>query len=123
MYVLLNQRKETIAYIETNMILRADNADLLGVLLGNCLFDREGRLSGKFFGNKVYNLMGEQLADAVIADGAADVTFQRHLEEASDIAYSIADHADVWIEPTGKWGRQQLVDVLEVRGKVPVSAQ
>lgn len=123
MYALLNQSRETIAYIETNMILGAEHSDLIGVLLGNCLFDKNGRLAGKFFGSKVYNLKGEQLADAVIADSAADVSFQRHLGEASDIAYSIADHADVWIDPTGKWGRQQLAEVLEVHKNASVAVR
>lgn len=114
MYVLLNQGRETVAYIETNMILEAEQSDLIGVMLGNCLFDRNGRLAGKFFGGKVYNLKGEQIADAIIADSAADSSFQRHLEEASDIAYSITNHADVWVEPTGKWSREKLAEVLAV---------
>ena len=114
MYVLLNQGRETVAYIETNMIVEAEQSDLIGVMLGNCLFDKSGRLAGKFFGGKVYNLKGEQIADAIIADSAADISFQRHLEEASDIAYSIINHADVWIEPTGKWGRERLAEVLTV---------
>ncbi|RXK86548.1 hypothetical protein [Filimonas effusa] len=117
MYVLLNQGRETVAYIETNMIVEAGQTGLIGVMLGNCLFDKSGRLAGKFFGGKVYNLKGEQIADAIIADSAADISFQRHLEEASDIAYSIADHADVWIEPTGKWSREKLTELLAVREK------
>lgn len=115
MYVLLNQAKETVAYIETNMIAKAGSMELLGVLLGNCLFDRQGKLTGKFFGGVVYNLKGEQLADSRISEPVAggEAAFQVHLQEATSIVYSITNHVDVWIEPTGKWAKLGLERVLE----------
>jgi hypothetical protein len=113
MYVLFNQAKEATAYIETNMIVDAGNLELLGVLLGNCVFDRQGKLTGKFFGGIVYNLRGEQLAASHVSESAgADLSFQKHLQEASDIVYSIRNHADVWINPVGKWAKTTLLAEL-----------
>jgi hypothetical protein len=113
MYVLLNQAKEATAYIETNMIVDARNLELVGVLLGNCVFDRSGKLTGKFFGGVVYNLKGEQLAASKVSESAGeDISFQKHLQEASDIVYSIKNHADVWIDPIGKWAKTSLVEAL-----------
>jgi hypothetical protein len=114
MYVLFNQSKEAVAYIETNMIVDANSPELVGVLLGNCLFDRQGKLTGKFFGGVVYNLKGEQLAEAHVPDAipGGEFSFQKYLQEASSIVYSITNHADVWIEPAGKWGKASLMEEL-----------
>lgn len=115
MYVLLNQAKETIAYLETNMILDAQQMELTGVLLGNCVFDRQGVLKGKIFGGIVYNPKGDQLAVAKVADNAGDDSFQQYLTEANNIVFSITNHVDIWIEPTGKWAKEGLLETIGVK--------
>lgn len=49
MYIILNQNKETIAYIQNMMILDVQQEKVMGILIGDCFFGRNKKVVGKIF--------------------------------------------------------------------------
>ncbi len=109
---LYNRSGELIAYCGHNMLLHPDNMSVLGLVLGNCVFDQRAKVLGKLFGHKIYNLSGEVLAEA--HDGPPSIHSSRNLRECMADAWSILtlikDHSCPWV-PAGKtWAQYSLAE-------------
>ncbi len=59
MYLIHDQKKETIAYIENMMILDTNHEHVIGILIGDCFFGRNKKVVGKIINQIVYLLNGE----------------------------------------------------------------
>ena len=59
MYLIQDQKKETIAFIENMMILDTNHEHVIGILIGDCYFGRNKKVVGKIINQTVYLLNGE----------------------------------------------------------------
>ena len=53
MYLIQDQKKETIAYIENMMILDTNHEHVIGILIGDCFFGRNKKVVGKIINQTV----------------------------------------------------------------------
>ena len=59
MYLIQDQKKDTIAYIENMMILDTNHEHVIGILIGDCFFGHNKKVVGKIINQTVYLLNGE----------------------------------------------------------------
>lgn len=59
MYLIQDQNKETIAYIQNMMILDVQQEKVIGILIGDCFFGKNNKVVGKIFNQTAYLLNGE----------------------------------------------------------------
>lgn len=116
MYALESQKGVTEAYMEKNRIVAADSLQLMGILLGNCVFDCSGKMAGKFLDNTFYNVKGEIVVKGKVVPPSAEVEelLNQYQQEGSAILKSITNHTDIWIEINGLWSKSTLADTLRV---------
>ena len=55
MYLIQNQNKETVAFIENMMILDPQHEHVIGILIGDCFFGRNKKVVGKIFNPLIAN--------------------------------------------------------------------
>lgn len=117
MYALLNQHGVTTAYIEKNRIVAADSLQLIGILLGNCVFDCAGKMAGKFLDNVLYNTNGRILAkgNIVPAVSAVEALLNQHQQEGAAVLQSITNHTDIWIFISEEWSLRSVTETLQAR--------
>lgn len=116
MYALESRNGITEAYMEKNRIVAADSLQLLGILLGNCVFDCAGKMTGKFLDNTFYNVRGEIVVKGRVVPPSAEVEelLNQHQQEGAAVLKSITNHTDIWIETSGLWSKNTLAETLGV---------
>lgn len=103
MRYLTDQREQAVMLLHQNILLNRFGTEMLGVILGNCVFDADGSPRAKFFHNTLYNMDGRIMAretgtkEDLIIDAAV-------LMNCSwEIVYHIKDHNCPMIEPLNEW--------------------
>lgn len=116
MQALYNHSGELIAYQYLNMILHPDNMQVLGLVLGNCVFDQKAKLLGKLFQQKVYNMSGEVLASKSEASLPlpANMDLTPCIMDAWKILLMIKDHTCSWVTTKNAWAPASLAESIYV---------
>jgi hypothetical protein len=116
MHALYNHSGELIAYQYQNMIIHPENLQVLGLVLGNCVFDLQSRVLGKLFQQKVFNLSGEVLATK--SDESLPVPEKMNVTDcildAWKILLMIKDHACPWVTVRNAWAPASLAEFIYV---------
>lgn len=116
MHALYNHSGELIAYQYQNALVHPESMDVLGIVLGNCVFDQQARPLGKLFQQKVYNLSGEILASkddkALPVPGEADTN--GIIQAAWKIVVMVKDHSCAWVNAQTAWASASLAEALYV---------
>jgi hypothetical protein len=116
MHALHNHSGELIAYQYLNMILHPDSMQVLGLVLGNCVFDQKAKVLGKLFQQKVYNVSGEVLA----SKSEASLPLPDHLDvtgcimDAWKILLMIKDHSCPWVTTKNAWAPASLAEAIYI---------
>ena len=114
MQALYNHGGEVIAYQFQNMLIHPDNWQVLGLVLGNCVFDQNAKVLGKLFQQKVYNLAGEVLASK--ADESLpmpqDMNTTNCIRQAWKILVMIKDHSCPWVNAKTNWSAASLAEFI-----------
>ena len=114
MYLIQNQNKETVAYIENMMILDHQHEHVIGILIGDCFFGRNKKVVGKIFNQTAYLLNGELVGKIELNKEYKSSSIKKSLMlEAWDILMSISEHTAAWIEVTKKWSKIPFAKHLE----------
>jgi len=114
MYIIQNQNKETVAYIENMMILDPHHEHTIGILIGDCFFGRNKKVVGKIFNQTAYLINGELVGKVELNKEYKSTNIKKSLMlEAWDILMSISEHTTAWIEVTKKWSKLSLIDHLK----------
>jgi hypothetical protein len=116
MHALYNHSGELIAYQYQNALVHPENMQVLGLILGNCVFDQKAKVLGKLFQQKVYNLSGEVLASK--ADNSLpvpeNVDTNSIIQEAWKILILIKDHSCAWVTAKTAWAPYSLAELIYV---------
>lgn len=114
MQALYNHGGELITYHYQNMLLHPDNFKVLGLVLGNCVFDAQAKIIGKLFQQKVYNLSGEVLASQsdVSMPLPSNFSTANCVVHAWRILVQIKDHDCPWVTVKEKWSQTSLAEYL-----------
>lgn len=114
MYKILNQDKETVAYIQNMMILNKKREKVIGLLIGDCFFGNDNKVIGKIIDQTAYLLNGEIIAKIETNKDKKDPSLKKGLMlEAWDILSHIKSHTSDWITLTKKWSKKSFLEVLE----------
>ncbi|RYY54074.1 MAG: hypothetical protein EOO09_15685 [Chitinophagaceae bacterium] len=119
MYYLADQREQAIALVYRNMLLDTRGIEVLGIVLGNCVFDATGKACAKYFKHVLYDMDGRILArDGGIVDDLSIDPLT--LKDASwEILEGVTDHSCPVIEPLTQWSA---VAIKEHFRSVPIGA-
>lgn len=114
MHALYNHSGELIAYQYQNALVHPENMEVLGLVLGNCVFDQRAKVLGKLFQQKVYNLSGEVLASKADESLAIpeDLDTNGIIQEAWKIMTQINDHNCAWVTPKTSWAPYSLAELI-----------
>ena len=113
MYKIINQEKETVAYIQNMMILNKKREKVIGLLIGDCFFGNDNKVIGKIIDQTAYLLNGEIIGKIEMDKDKKDPAPKKGLMlEAWDILSNIKSHTSEWITLSKKWSKKSLQDVL-----------
>ncbi len=114
MYKILNQEKETVAYIQNMMILDKKKDKVIGLLIGDCFFGNDNKVIGKIIDQTVYLINGEIVGKVEMNKEKRDPAPKKGLMlEAWDILSNIKSHTSDWITISKKWSKKSLFEVLK----------
>lgn len=114
MYKIINQEKETVAYIQNMMILNKKREKVIGLLIGDCFFGNDNKVIGKIIDQTAYLLNGEIIGKIEMDKDKKDPAPKKGLMlEAWDILSNIKRHTSEWITLSKKWSKKSLQDVLK----------
>lgn len=114
MYKILDQEKETVAYIQNMMILNKKREKVIGLLIGDCFFGKDNKVIGKIIDQTAYLLNGEIVGKIEANKDKKDPTPKKGLMlEAWDILSNIKSHTSEWITTSKKWSKKSLQEVLK----------
>jgi hypothetical protein len=114
MYLIQNQNKETVGYIQNMMILDASHEHVIGILIGDCFFGKNKKVVGKIFNKTAYLLNGEIVGKIELDKNYKNTAIKKSLmNQAWDILMNISEHTGAWIVETKKWSKADLVKSLE----------
>ena len=115
MQAFYNQGGDLIAFHNQNMILQPDSFDVLGLVLGNCIFNKNAEIIGKLFQQKVYQLSGEMIAyqPEETLPVPENFVLTNSLQQAWRILMGIKNHDSPWVNPNGKWSKKKFTDFLQ----------
>ena len=113
MYKILNQEKETVAYIQNMMILNKKREKVIGLVIGDCFFGNDNKVIGKIIDQKVYLLNGDIIGIVETnKDKKESEPKKGLLLEAWDILGNIKSHTSDWITISKKWSKKSFMEVL-----------
>ena len=96
------------------MLINPDDLRVMGLVLGNCVFDQQAKVVGKLFQQKVYNVKGEVLAsqaqDSLPIPGNFNVS--GCILNAWEILVMIKDHSCPFVTPKNSWSNASLAECL-----------
>jgi hypothetical protein len=114
MYKIINQEKETVAYIQNMMILNKKREKVVGLLIGDCFFGNDNKVIGKIIDQTAYLLNGEIIGKIEMDKDKKDPAPKKGLMlEAWDILSNIKSHTSDWITISKKWSKKTLQEVLK----------
>ena len=113
MYILLNNQKEPIAFIENMMILNASKQSVIGIIIGDCFFGKKDHVIGKIFKDYAYLLSGEIVASVVRNPNyISSAPTKEQTAAAWKILSKINKHTSDWIVEKNKWASISLEESL-----------
>jgi len=110
---IVDKNGNTIAYMYLTIILDVEQKQVLGLVLGNCLFGYESSPVGKFFKDTFRKRNGEILAllgKEVFPEKPADE--KRILRDAWEMLSGVKDHICMWVDEKQKWSEEDLSNYL-----------
>lgn len=113
---IVDKNGNTIAYMYLTIILDVDQKNVLGLILGNCLFGNEKSPVGKFFKDTFRKKDGEILAllgKEVFPEKPQDE--KRILRDAWVMLNHVEDHICMWVEEKDKWSNDDLFTYLSAK--------
>ena len=113
MLTLKDKIGKTIAYLYNNLIIDLHQNVVRGILLGDCVFNVDGKIVGKLVNNYFYNLNGEITAQKLIISGQESIkNIAEFYRQAWSIASKVKNHLAPWIECTLNWSKVGLQEIL-----------
>ncbi|MFT4024295.1 MAG: hypothetical protein QM664_10985 [Flavihumibacter sp.] len=109
MTLLNGNDPSSIAFIHNNILALLDGT-VMGVLLGNCVFGKDGGVKAKFFQHTLFDLQGNTLARENPRVKPVRVDSGGLIEQAWKMIPLIRNHNCPVIEPTGEWSATPMED-------------
>jgi hypothetical protein len=115
--LLVDQDNLPLAYFSKNAILQLHTGQVLGVVLGRCVFSKAGRVVGKLFHGILRNEKGEQVAVLSVTNEPEtnQLPAVPQSEKIWELIHSIKDHACLNVPENRSWSSRPLEEFLAVK--------
>jgi len=112
MVQICNQSGKPEAYLVKNIIVNLTNFDAIGVVLGNCIFNKQGLFVGKTRRHCLYNQEGEIVGTMLLNEQEYDALNSRIINDGWRIVEQIKNHGCTWIEEKQQWANMSFEEAL-----------
>ena len=112
MVQICNQSGKPEAYLVKNIIVNLTNFDAIGVVLGNCIFNKQGLFVGKTRRHCIYNQQGEIVGTMLLNEQEYDALNSQIINDGWRIVEQIKNHGCTWIEEKQQWANMSFEEVL-----------
>ncbi len=114
MTTIVDKSGNTIAYHYQNMILDCSQQEVIGLILGNCVFGKQSSPVGKFFNDTFRKKNGK-----IIAKLGEEITAKKSPKDANlslqawKMLSIVKDHVCLWIDEKKSWTKQDFMEYLK----------
>ena len=103
MVQICNKSGKPEAYLVKNIIINPVNFDAIGVVLGNCVFNRQGLYIGKTRRHCIYNQQGEIIGTMLLYEQENEAINNQVVSDGWRIVEQIKHHGCTWIKEKQQW--------------------
>lgn len=119
---ILDQHGMTVAYLHLNIILNTEQDQVLGLVLGNCVFGATDSPVGKFFKDTFRNMRGEIVAELGSATSPVRPSNEPAiLQQAWSKLTVVKNHLCTWIEEKNQWAGDEFSSFLHYHESAAVA--
>ena len=103
---------QQVLWLHQNVLLIPESNEIVGIVLGQCIFSRRGALKGKYFNHTLYDEKGRIIAKECNAKCKSEHLYNSLVQNASFILEKIKKHHISWITPGTTWIKEPVLDFL-----------
>lgn len=118
MTTLLDRHGKLSAFFYNNKVLLASTSEVIGIILGDCVFGKSGEVKGKIFNKTLYAASGEIVAREQELQNIPAFDPLNALFEGWAIVDKITHHECPWITPKDKWHPLSIEALLKQEGQL-----
>lgn len=118
MTTLLDRHGKLSAFFYNNKVLLASTSEVIGIILGDCVFGKSGDVKGKIFNKTLYAASGEIVAREQELQSIPAFDPIKALFEGWAIVDKITQHECPWITPKDKWHMLSIEELLTQEGQL-----
>jgi hypothetical protein len=113
MYIVTDQQKNQMAIIFKNILLSADGTKVMGIAIGDCLFNKNSKVMGKIINGYAYDVPGTIIGKVEPPSQSIHIELnQDMLKESWNILSAIKEHTCPWITLKTEWSLSSIADLL-----------
>ncbi len=113
MHILTDRSGALCGYLIQSNIITDSSFDVIGVVLGQCVFNHDGKVMGRIFDNAFYSPGGEIVCRVGQRTGSVKYDKQAAIGSAWKFIQAIRDHQCGWIYPSEAWTAQNLATFMD----------
>jgi len=114
MYVLSgNHHQAVAAYLYKNSILHPATLEVIGIILGSCVFGKDATVKGKFYNQSIRNIKGQLVAVQSQEFFHPDFDKMQIMQQSWQLLMQISDHICPWVKEQDSWATVTLTDLLQ----------
>jgi hypothetical protein len=114
MTAIIDKSGKTIAYHYQNMILDITQQEVIGLVLGNCVFGKQSSPVGKFFNDTFRKKNGKMIAKLGEEVSLKKSPKDAHLSlQAWQMLGKVKDHVCLWVDEKKSWTKQDFMEYLK----------
>ena len=109
-----DDKNNVVAYLYNQLIISSADNELIGIILGHCVYGTQARLTGIYFKGKIINIKGEIIATLKTAATAKPLSFNTHyfVAQSWGIIKKIKEHFCSFVEEKSIWSKESLTETL-----------
>ena len=113
---ITDKNGNTVAYLYNNVLVDTSMQNVMGVILGNCIFGDSPSPLGKFFNNVFRGTNGKVVAMAENTEKPVqDMVKVNILDGAWKILKKVKDHVCGWVPEIAEWSETSLPEFLKAK--------
>jgi len=113
MYAITNRENEVVGVVQNNIVFAAVSQNVIGILIGDCLYGKSFKMVGKIFNSTVYLLDGSIIGKVEVnLQYKVKVIKKEHMVDAWAILSGVKEHTSQWIIEKKKWSQKGLLEWL-----------
>jgi len=113
---IIDKEKNIVAYFHNLMIIDAIEENVIGIVIGDCIFGSSKEPVGKLFNNTFWHLNGEKMAlleEEILHIETIKLNEKTLIIDAWEILNNIQNHTCKWIVEKNNWHQNEFLFLLQ----------